>query len=108
MVVQTSLASGRRAGVLTGLGVALGDAFYSGLGLFGLATLITQCEEIFSLIRIVGGAYLLWFAWCSMRRQSTPQMSTLQQPINAPPGMSFFRRGLITDLSNPQTVLFFY
>ncbi|MDU3048935.1 MAG: LysE family transporter [Escherichia coli] len=65
VVVQTSLASGRRAGVLTGLGVALGDAFYSGLGLFGLATLITQCEEIFSLIRIVGGAYLLWFAWCS-------------------------------------------
>lgn len=49
MVVQTSLASGRRAGVLTGLGVALGDAFYSGLGLFGLATLITQCEEIFRL-----------------------------------------------------------
>ncbi len=35
VVVQTSLASGRRgAGVLTGLGVALGDAFYSGLGLF--------------------------------------------------------------------------
>lgn len=107
VVVQTSLASGRRAGVLTGLGVALGDAFYSGLGLFGLATLITQCEEIFSLIRIVGGAYLLWFAWCSMRRQSTPQMSTLQQPINAP-WYVFFRRGLITDLSNPQTVLFFY
>ena len=75
VVVQTSLASGRRAGVLTGLGVALGDAFYSGLGLFGLATLITQCEEIFSLIRIVGGAYLLWFAWCSMRRQSTPHKS---------------------------------
>ena len=49
VVVQTSLASCRRAGVLTGLGVALGDAFYSGLGLFGLATLITQCEEIFRL-----------------------------------------------------------
>jgi len=68
VVVQTSLASGRRAGVLTGLGVALGDAFYSGLGLFGLAT--------------------------------------LQQPISAP-WYVFFRRGLITDLSNPQTVLFF-
>lgn len=42
VVVQTSLASGRRAGVITGLGVATGDAFYSGLGLFGLATLITR------------------------------------------------------------------
>lgn len=31
VVVQTSLASGRRAGVITGLGVATGDAFYSGL-----------------------------------------------------------------------------
>ncbi len=41
-----------------------------------------------------------------MRRQSTPQMSTLQQPISAP-WYVFFRRGLITDLSNPQTVLFF-
>ncbi len=30
VVVQTSLASGRRAGVLTGLGVALGDAFIPG------------------------------------------------------------------------------
>ncbi len=48
VVVQTSgFRSTRR--VLTGLGVALGDAFYSGLGLFGLATLITQCEEIFRL-----------------------------------------------------------
>ncbi len=63
VVVQTSLASGRRAGVMTGLGVALGDAFYSGLGLFGMATLITQCEEIFSLIKIVGGVYLLWLDW---------------------------------------------
>ena len=77
VVVQTSLASGRRAGVITGLGVALGDAFYSGLGLFGMATLITQCEEIFSLIKIVGGAYLLWFAWNSIRHQATPQMPTV-------------------------------
>ena len=107
VVVQTSLASGRRAGVLTGLGVALGDAFYSGLGLFGLATLITQCGEIFSLIRIVGGAcYYTTQTIRDKRRHSTPQMSTLQQPISAP-WYVFFRRGLITDLSNPQTVLFF-
>lgn len=69
---------------MTGLGVALGDAFYSGLGLFGMATLITQCEEVFSLIKIVGGAYLLWFAWNSIRHHATPQMPTLQQPLSAP------------------------
>ncbi len=82
-----------------------GRRLYSGLGLFGLATLITQCEAVFSLIKIVGGAYLLWFAWNSIRHQATPQMSTLQTPIAAP-WTIFFRRGLMTDLSNPQTVLF--
>ncbi|MBW7982036.1 LysE family transporter [Enterobacillus tribolii] len=106
VVVQTSLASGRRAGVITGLGVALGDALYSGLGLFGMATLITQCEGVFSVIKIAGGAYLLWFAYNSMHKQATPQSPTLQQPLSAP-WYVFFRRGLITDLSNPQTVLFF-
>ncbi|ECD1069685.1 hypothetical protein EVI04_04095, partial [Salmonella enterica subsp. enterica serovar Typhi] len=42
----------------------------------------------------------------SIRHQATPQMSTLQTPIAAP-WTIFFRRGLMTDLSNPQTVLFF-
>ncbi|MBV8044451.1 LysE family transporter [Pluralibacter sp.] len=106
VVVQTSLASGRRAGALTGLGVALGDTFYSGLGLFGMATLITQCEGLFSIIKVVGGGYLLWFAIKSMKRQPSPQSSALLQPITAPWHV-FFRTGLLTCLSNPQTVLFF-
>ncbi len=46
-----------------------GRRLYSGLGLFGLATLITQCEAVFSLIKIVGGAYLLWFARNSIRHR---------------------------------------
>lgn len=107
VVVQTSLSSGRRAGVLTGLGVALGDAFYSGLGLFGMATLIAQAEGVFSVIKIVGGVYLLWFAYSNMRPKATPQGVSLQTPAETAPWYVFFRRGLITDLSNPQTVLFF-
>lgn len=107
VVVQTSLESGRRAGMLTGLGVALGDALYSGLGLFGMATLIIQCEALFSVIKIAGGLYLLWFAWQSIGRKTLPPSGTpLQDPVAAP-WHCFLRRGLITDLSNPQTVLFF-
>ncbi|WP_370555304.1 LysE family transporter [Edwardsiella tarda] len=106
VVVQTSLASGRRAGMMTGLGVTLGDAFYSGLGLFGLATLISQCETLFALIKIGGGVYLLWFAWSNVRSQARLPLLTLQ-PTRTKPWGRFFRRGLLTDLSNPQTVLFF-
>lgn len=58
VVVQASLVSERCTGVMTGLSAALGDVFYSGLELFGMVTLITQCKEILSLIRVIGGAYL--------------------------------------------------
>ena len=41
-----------------------------------------------------------------MNKQATPHSPALQQPLSAP-WYIFFRRGLITDLANPQTVLFF-
>lgn len=59
VVVQTSLASGRRAGVLTKLNITLNNTFYSKLNLFNLTTLITQYKKIFSLIKIINNTYLL-------------------------------------------------
>jgi len=106
VVVQTSLSSGRRAGVHTGLGVALGDAIYSGLGLFGMVALMTQFESLFSIIKIVGGLYLLWYAYGVVKNQNDIQIGALHKLVPGE-GAVFFRRGLITDLSNPQTVLFF-
>ncbi len=106
VVVQTSLSSGLRAGVHTGLGVALGDAIYSGLGLFGMVALMTQFESLFSIIKIAGGVYLLWYAYGVVKNQNDIQIGALHTLVPGQ-GAVFFRRGLITDLSNPQTVLFF-
>lgn len=106
VVVQTSLSSGRRAGVHTGLGVALGDAIYSGLGLFGMVALMTQFESLFSIIKIAGGVYLLWYAYGVVKNQNDIKIGALHTLVPGE-GAVFFRRGLITDLSNPQTVLFF-
>ncbi|VFS23285.1 RhtC-like transporter [Salmonella enterica subsp. enterica serovar Typhimurium] len=85
---------------------ATGDAFYSGLGLFGLATLITQCEAVFSLIKI--GRRRL-FIMVRLEQYSPPGDAANEHAPDADcrPVDIFFRRGLMTDLSNPQTVLFF-
>ena len=40
VVVDSTLSHGRRAGMLTGLGAAIGDAIYASAGLFGMAVLI--------------------------------------------------------------------
>ncbi|UBX51111.1 homoserine/threonine efflux transporter [Providencia alcalifaciens] len=105
-VVQTTLSSGKKAGLTCGFGVVLGDAIYSGLGLFGLVALMTQFESLFSLIKILGGLYLLYYAISVFRNKTQLSLATGKNTENFPTGV-YFRRGLIADLSNPQTVLFF-
>ena len=106
VVVQSSLSAGRAGGIAAGLGVAAGDAIYAALGLVGMAAVIGQSGELFAGIRIVGGLYLLWLAWkmlkgdASFHLRAAPGLS-----IRPPSGL--FVRGLVTDLANPQTVLFF-
>ena len=108
VVVQTSLSSGKNAGLLTGLGVALGDAIYSGLGLFGMAALIAEGGALFSAIKIGGGLYLVWYAYNMVRHRQELHMGMGAVATSSiTPWYVFFRRGLLTDLSNPQTVLFF-
>ncbi|WP_058910009.1 homoserine/threonine efflux transporter [Entomohabitans teleogrylli] len=106
IVVQTTLSSGRRAGLLCGCGVVLGNAIYSGLGLFGMIALMTRFESLFAVIKIAGGLYLMWYAWGVVRNRQAMAISGLQKPQGGS-ALGFFRRGLISDLSNPQTVLFF-
>ena len=116
VVVQASLSAGRRAGMAAGVGVAMGDALYAGLGLFGMAAVIAKGGLLFSVIKVAGGAYLIWYAIGLLRgRQpvqleaaATPGADHQQSPVEtALPFKQYFRRGLITDLANPQTVLFF-
>lgn len=106
IVVQTTLSSGKKAGLTCGYGVVLGNAIYSGLGLFGLVTLMAEFGSLFSLIKILGGLYLLYYALSVFNNKTQLNLSTENTTEHFPSGI-YFRRGLISDLSNPQTVLFF-
>ncbi|QUJ04417.1 LysE family transporter [Salmonella enterica subsp. enterica] len=105
VVVQTSLASEDAGQESSARASPRGDAFIPGWG-FSVWHFITQCEAVFSLIKIVGGAYLLWFARNGIRHPGDAPQSCLQTPIAAP-WTIFFRRGLMTDLSNPPNRCFY-
>ena len=106
VVVQSSLSAGRAGGIAAGLGVAAGDAIYAALGLVGMAAVIGQSAELFAGIRIVGGLYLLWLAWKMLKGDASFHLRAAPGLSTRPPS-GLFIRGLVTDLGNPQTVLFF-
>ncbi|KKB62559.1 hypothetical protein WM40_16535 [Robbsia andropogonis] len=139
VVVQASVTQGRTAGFITGLGVAAGDALYAALGLLGMATMIAKGGTLFSVIKLAGGMYLMWFglrmflagqraarkragansvagrgavtaSGSALAPRHVLDAGTSGDPVDGAPAatpVSLFRRGLLTDLGNPQTALFF-
>ncbi|HSV20354.1 MAG TPA: LysE family transporter [Casimicrobiaceae bacterium] len=106
LIVQSSLSGGRGAGFAAGLGVALGDAFYAALGLAGMSALIQVGGSLFALVQVAGGAYLLWFGFDLVRKAGRQAMAVGATGA-AQSLRRYFWRGLLTDLANAQTVLFF-
>jgi len=106
VVVQSTLSGGRAAGIASGMGVAAGDGIYAGLGLFGMSALITEGGMLFQGIKILGGLYLIWLGIGLIRSRTSLALSS--DPMSTVGTMlGYFTRGLVTDLANPQTVLFF-
>jgi amino acid exporter len=106
VVAQTAVNFGRAAGLVTGLGAALGDAVYASIGLFGVSQL-TRVSPLMIGIELMGGLYLagLGARMLSNRRVGT-QLHNLRSVENASTRAHFWR-GLATDLANPKTVVFF-
>jgi|SRR5215469_5264772 len=106
VVAETALNFGRAAGVVTGLGAALGDAVYATAGLFGVTGLITV-EPVMMAIEFLGGLYLIWLGvrMLSLRRVSAQRNNSIS--VDGVSMRAHFWRGLATGLANPKTVIFF-
>jgi amino acid exporter len=106
VVGQATLNFGRSAGLVTGLGAALGDAIYAGLGLFGVIQL-TRLGPAIVVVDLVGGGYLAWLgAGLTSQRRFGGAWRDSGSTGSASPRAHFWR-GLATDLANPKTVVFF-
>jgi threonine/homoserine/homoserine lactone efflux protein len=104
LTIRNSLAGGRRAGVLTALGVSTGQACWTAAASAGVAALLVASEPVFRALRLVGAAYLvwlgaqaLWSAWSGVRRHERP----------GPRRTAPFRQGLLSNLANPKMAVFF-
>jgi len=106
VVAQSALKSGRVAGFATALGAALGGAVHADLGLFGVTRLVSLRPAMMG-IELLGGVYLGWLGTRMLiPRASGAEFQHLLSSTSVS-ARSHFWRGLVTDLSNPKTVVFF-
>lgn len=103
-VVTRSVAQGRRSGLASVAGVALGNLGNAIGASLGLAALFAVSSLAFTVIKYAGALYLVYLGIQAMR---TPR-SNGDIPAAVPgPLRQVFRDGFIVALFNPKTALFF-
>src|SRR5215472_10067 len=96
---------GRRKALYTIFGGALGFVTLIALSMFGIGALLQASIVWLTVLKWVGGAYLVWLGIQVWR--SPPMEVHVTQGGDGRPGWSLFKDGLLSALSNPKALLFF-
>lgn len=92
---------GRRASVVYGLGLSVALVFWGILAATGMGAVLQASAWLLAVLKVLGGAYLLWLAWHSGRSALRPD-AVKDVEIGAG---RWFWRGVILNLSNPKSVI---
>jgi threonine/homoserine/homoserine lactone efflux protein len=103
-IVARSVHQGRRAGVVSALGVAAGGLVHVAGAVVGLSALLASSAAAFTAVRWAGAAYLVWLGVKTLRGGDfAPDVAT--PPPAAP--RRLLAQGFVVNVLNPKTALFF-
>lgn len=104
-LISRSISQGRRAGIISLAGVAVGFLVYLVGTNLGLAVLFAAFPGLLTIIRIAGALYLLWLAWKTLKPGGMSIFATREMPPDPP--RRLFMMGLMTNLLNPKIALLY-
>ncbi|MDF1873433.1 LysE family translocator [Vannielia sp.] len=100
VAIQTTLSSGRKAGIAIGYGLGLMAVTWTLLALLGLETIFQLFPWAYSTAKLIGAIYLIYIAW-GMWRGAADRIEAKEQPARRS-----FRQGVLINMLNPKSVLF--
>ncbi|MBX9866591.1 MAG: LysE family translocator [Burkholderiales bacterium] len=106
MVTKNTVSYGRHAGYLTALGIAMSTWVHTLYCLIGIALIISKTPLLFSAIKYLGIAYLLYIGISTFRSKFVPPDSIDAKLVKATLVASF-KQGFFSNVTNPKTTLFY-
>jgi threonine/homoserine/homoserine lactone efflux protein len=103
-IVTQSIDQGRRAGLVSALGVASGGLVHVAAATVGLSALIASSATAFTVVKVVGAAYLIVVG---IRRILAGDSEETEPRALRAPLRRIYRQGVIVNVLNPKTALFF-
>ena len=105
-VISRSLGQGRKAGIISALGIGAGTLVHTFVAAVGLAALLLSVPIAFKIIRYAGAAYLVYLG---LRMFLARNASTTDgpHPTSSDSLATVFRQGAMTNVLNPKVAFFF-
>lgn len=103
-VLARSLGQGRRAGVISALGICCGFLVHITAAVIGLSAILMTSALAFAAVKFVGAGYLIYLGIRTLMDRAKgldiPQLTTAAYH-------RLFRQGFMTNVLNPKVALFF-
>ena len=100
-VLAQGLGRGTRAALAGATGILAANAFYFALSATGLGAVLLASYELFSAIKWLGAAYLVWLGVQTFR--AAPEV----RAVPAASGGRLVARGFLVQVANPKALVFF-
>lgn len=107
-VLSLSVGQSRAAGLASVFGLALGGMLLAVAAALGLAVIFARFDWLVLALRYVGSIYLVWLGVGMIRdAYGDTQMPFEAHHVNMKPISKIIWQGVLVELLNPKTVLFF-
>lgn len=103
LCIRRTLADGRAHGLVSGLGAATADAMYGMIAGFGLTAVSGFLVDQADVLRLVGGAFLLWLGLRTLRARPAEEAAQARSGSLS----TAYTSTLALTLTNPATILAF-
>jgi len=105
-IVGRSIAQGRAAGLMSAMGISAGCCVHALASAIGLSAILAASATAFTLIKLAGGAYLIYLGIRMML--SRPQDGTAGAATRDVRSLrTIFWQAMVTNVLNPKVILFF-
>lgn len=105
LVMSRSVAMGQKAGIYTAAGISTGLLGHTLLATLGLGALLQASALLFTTLKFVGAAYLIYLGIKALR---TPLSSFEVVETRRISYRDLFVQGALSNLSNPKIAIFYF
>lgn len=102
--ITQGITNGRKAGVYTAVGLALGNTVHTFAAALGLSLIVKTSPLLFTIFKLSGALYLFYLAWKALKHRKAALSLTTGVNINE---RALLKRGLIMNILNPKVAVFF-